>query len=1114
MSKLSFRARQVDYNKPLPIYLNNDLPDLQDFAAINRSVPQMPTGMEKDEEAEHHLQRALSAFQAFGVTSTNDYAIPTPKVEIMDASMYARIYQCECIKHSKQYIRIQPFSNDYDYPDYDADDADAAWVAEQRALLPADFSDDLTLFFETLMDCLEKATGFSAHVMSRDEAVLLLKKEAHNHNNEENEFVKRKLYRAKYDGGGGEEKERFVDAVYEYWRAKRVRCRHPLTPTVMTDKSGVVTAPNNPFLVFRRRTEKMQTRKNRKNEEHSYENMLILKRDLMRAQQILKLIKTRESTKKELLKLTLETFEKRYKCNDYDATITDSIKHSLKPSTTTNTNHNNHHHHHNQQQQHQNGHSLLHQLPAGFSLNSPQAVALLNQKLANHPAGAQLAQLLQANKLKLNYNSNVQQIKKDLFNAADSVNSSPSSSSSNNKRFKKDSTTTSNNKLANDNLLNIKLNQQIRLQQQQQSLNTSNKKLTVNTTATNLLQSNDANNKRLRIVRKLDNNNEKEATLATSENLRTENPPTTLQQQQQQQPSLSQLIDPRVLTELNDYKQYNEELRLHGFDNLDSILAETKNKLSTSCEKDGQWVFKRKEGCKYLAPSGSMFKNDAFDFFEVLNKMNKHEYLSNLVTKNQPNSSGEGTEETRVYTSSILENSQQQQPEHLRISSEKRSKQVRDMHYFYYGYAVSRHQRHLGLTRRRLGRGGRVVMDRFDPGLSDLLESTASNSSSSSGRKSGSSFESLSKFKTYYPIECFEENEEEPEGAGHEVPERRKRKLRLVDFGNEQFVSSDSSDEEEKREQESGKKHFDYKIFAAYQLGNANSSSSSSSRSSNPATSSSNNVTQEFTNHERLRDDEEPEEGEELFETENNDDILSELFNLGAVYDDTAATCFSSTNTLKLDLKSETTLNDQVGSSSRNASARADRATSTHLPDLRQALRALVLPPKPAPPPPPIDKNNNNNNSKKCQDGDEKMDMVCEMEMSEAVNQSLGSNLLASAAADSHVNSAISHHFEHHALKNTNSLLISSPPPLITTTAATTTVNNSHMFYSNSNATLTSSSSLPSSSTVSSSSSSPLSVSSNNSVTCSSAKLAAVVSAGASGPTTTVTVNGILSKSN
>jgi enhancer of polycomb-like protein len=55
----------------------------------------------------------------------------------------------------------------------------------------------------------------------------------------------------------------------------------------------------------------MQTRKNRKNEEQSYEKMLILKRDLCKAQQILKLIKKRENLKKEFLKLTLETFEKR-----------------------------------------------------------------------------------------------------------------------------------------------------------------------------------------------------------------------------------------------------------------------------------------------------------------------------------------------------------------------------------------------------------------------------------------------------------------------------------------------------------------------------------------------------------------------------------------------------------------------------------------------------------------------------------------------------------------------------------------------------------------------------------------------------------------------------------
>lgn len=50
MSKLSFRARALDAAKPLPVYRNKDLPDLTDCVSINRAVPQMPTGMEKEEE--------------------------------------------------------------------------------------------------------------------------------------------------------------------------------------------------------------------------------------------------------------------------------------------------------------------------------------------------------------------------------------------------------------------------------------------------------------------------------------------------------------------------------------------------------------------------------------------------------------------------------------------------------------------------------------------------------------------------------------------------------------------------------------------------------------------------------------------------------------------------------------------------------------------------------------------------------------------------------------------------------------------------------------------------------------------------------------------------------
>lgn len=51
MSKLSFRARALDAAKPMPIYIAEELPDLPDYSAINRAVPPMPTGMEKEEES-------------------------------------------------------------------------------------------------------------------------------------------------------------------------------------------------------------------------------------------------------------------------------------------------------------------------------------------------------------------------------------------------------------------------------------------------------------------------------------------------------------------------------------------------------------------------------------------------------------------------------------------------------------------------------------------------------------------------------------------------------------------------------------------------------------------------------------------------------------------------------------------------------------------------------------------------------------------------------------------------------------------------------------------------------------------------------------------------------
>ncbi|XP_029392003.1 enhancer of polycomb homolog 2 isoform X2 [Mus pahari] len=287
MSKLSFRARALDAAKPLPIYRGKDMPDLNDCVSINRAVPQMPTGMEKEEESEHHLQRAISAQQVFR-EKKESMVIPVPEAE-SNVNYYSRLYKGE-FKQPKQFIHIQPFNLDNEQPDYDMDSEDETLLNRLNRKMEIK-----PLQFEIMIDRLEKAS--SNQLVTLQEAKLLL--------NEDDYLIK---------------------AVYDYWVRKRKNCRGPsLIPQIKQEKRDGSTN-NDPYVAFRRRTEKMQTRKNRKNDEASYEKMLKLRREFSRAITILEMIKRREKTKRELLHLTLEVVEKRYHLGDYGGEILNEVK--------------------------------------------------------------------------------------------------------------------------------------------------------------------------------------------------------------------------------------------------------------------------------------------------------------------------------------------------------------------------------------------------------------------------------------------------------------------------------------------------------------------------------------------------------------------------------------------------------------------------------------------------------------------------------------------------------------------------------------------------------------------------------------------------------------------
>ncbi|CAI5672636.1 unnamed protein product [Oreochromis niloticus] len=209
--------------------------------------------------------------------------IPVPEAEC-NITHYESLYPGE-FKMPKQLIHIQPFSLDTEQPDYDLDSEDETFVNKLRKKMEI-----TALQFEEMIDRLEKGSG--QQLVSLQEAKLLLK--------EDDELIKE---------------------VFDYWSRKRKTSKGGcLIPSVKQEKRDG-SSTSDPYVAFRRRTEKMQTRKNRKNDEASYEKMLKLRRDLSRAVTILEMIKRREKSKRELLHLTLEIVEKRNVLPDFGSEV-------------------------------------------------------------------------------------------------------------------------------------------------------------------------------------------------------------------------------------------------------------------------------------------------------------------------------------------------------------------------------------------------------------------------------------------------------------------------------------------------------------------------------------------------------------------------------------------------------------------------------------------------------------------------------------------------------------------------------------------------------------------------------------------------------------------------
>eukprot|EP00039_Didymoeca_costata_P030628 m.30620 g.30620 ORF g.30620 m.30620 type:complete len:608 (-) comp8219_c0_seq1:158-1981(-) len=293
MSKLSFRARALDVSRPMPLIRSQENPDILTDASISRGVVQLPTGMEKEEEGEVHIAKVIAESESNPLSELS--VIPVPETSVQSKSAGEKQAPVETVRRKtpfrlpKQYIRTQLWEFEDETPKYDADSDDEQWLQKWNQD-SANLKHRLEVTeYERLMGKLEAAAA-KGMLNARDIKLLL-------ENNDET--ICKSV------------QQRFVNRTASLNRPTITPQLKPETPDSARDA----------YVAFRRRTERMHTRKNQKTTESSFINMLKLRRDLETCRQLMEKVKKREELKRDLLKQKVAVVKQRFTLKDWDGAL-------------------------------------------------------------------------------------------------------------------------------------------------------------------------------------------------------------------------------------------------------------------------------------------------------------------------------------------------------------------------------------------------------------------------------------------------------------------------------------------------------------------------------------------------------------------------------------------------------------------------------------------------------------------------------------------------------------------------------------------------------------------------------------------------------------------------
>ncbi|CAO3692484.1 unnamed protein product [Rhizopus stolonifer] len=296
-----FRVKKLSPKHPLPIYKEHELPDLADATNIQRAVPQIETGVEKEEEEEHDLQAAISAAQAAVTTGVSiEKYIPTPDASrSISNDKYSTLYK-RSFKEPSTLIKFSSTVEDCIGCPYVMDEEDDGFLQSYNKQSGESLSEDA---FENIMNECEMLTNQNwPHLyLDPDQTPDL------------NTFKEHVPEHSKLSQCTS------LPAVYEHWRNRRLK-RKGKSIIAQLKLEETIKNELDPYICFRRRETK-PVRKTRRTDQQSLERLRKLRSEMEMARNLLEMVLRREKIRKEGLMLEHTVFDKKMVLQDFQRVL-------------------------------------------------------------------------------------------------------------------------------------------------------------------------------------------------------------------------------------------------------------------------------------------------------------------------------------------------------------------------------------------------------------------------------------------------------------------------------------------------------------------------------------------------------------------------------------------------------------------------------------------------------------------------------------------------------------------------------------------------------------------------------------------------------------------------